>query len=289
MNEFHPFEFEGSFFSPNNCEFTFDQIESKLTEYKDFILGKKYKTEAEKHETFYHRYRYMLALLYLEKYDFSSKKSILEIGGQTIFTEILKEKLKLNIQNTNFDLRNDFPIKNSLFDNIICMEVIEHLSDPHIQTYFFREKAYKFLCECNRVMKNNGIIYASTPNINSAASIFRISRRLSPYMDVFHMHEYSVEETSSLFELSGFRIKSATANTVWDYEKTQNDIVQKLGSVELYLSYSGDNISIVAEKNTSPFNLTRQHLINIFQNHDYLKYSLSEIQEKYSLTQMKNI
>lgn len=82
MNEFHPFEFEGSFFSPNNCEFTFDQIENKLTEYRDFILGKKYKTEAEKHETFYHRHRYMLALLYLEKYDFSSKKAFLKSEGE---------------------------------------------------------------------------------------------------------------------------------------------------------------------------------------------------------------
>lgn len=289
MSEFHPFEFEGSFFTPNNSEFSFEQIENKLNQNKEFMLKKKYRIESDKHEAFYHRYRYMLALLYLEKYDFSSKNTVLEIGGETIFTEIIKNKLDLNIQNTNFDLRDDFPIPNSQFDNIICMEVVEHLSDPHIQAYFAREKTFKFLCECNRIMKNNGIIYASTPNINSAASIYRISRRIPPYMDGCHIHEYSVEEISLLFELAGFSIKSATANTVWDYEKTQHDLVQKLQSAELYLSYSGDDISIVAEKNNLPFYASRDVLIGIFQNHEYLKYSLAEIQEKYSLRRMKKI
>lgn len=60
------------------------------------------------------------------------------------------------------DLTHSFPYENSMFDIIIAMEVMEHINDHEV---FFKE--------CNRILKDNGKILISTPNILSLKSRIR--------------------------------------------------------------------------------------------------------------------
>lgn len=53
------------------------------------------------------------------------------------------------------DLSTEIPFENNYFDLIIANELIEHLADPD-----------KFLKECRRVLKKDGIILIATPNLS---------------------------------------------------------------------------------------------------------------------------
>ena len=53
---------------------------------------------------------------------------------------------------SNLSIYN-MPYKNNTFDAVFIGEIIEHLENP-----------YKAMIEVSRVLKNNGILYLSTPN-----------------------------------------------------------------------------------------------------------------------------
>jgi len=74
------------------------------------------------------------------------------------------------------------PFKNKSFDSLIAGEVIEHLIEPN-----------KFLKECKRVLKNNGLIIISTPNKKSLINrIFKSS---------FHKWHVSLFDVDSIKEI----------------------------------------------------------------------------------------
>jgi len=58
------------------------------------------------------------------------------------------------IKSKQADLNQIIPFKDKTFDIIIAQEIIEHLIDPD-----------KFLEECNRVLKKDGVIIITTPNL----------------------------------------------------------------------------------------------------------------------------
>lgn len=61
------------------------------------------------------------------------------------------------------DISKGFPIEDDCVDLIIAGEIIEHMNNP-----------YKFMRECNRVLKKDGIIILSTPNICSLKSRIKV-------------------------------------------------------------------------------------------------------------------
>ena len=97
---------------------------------------------------------------------------VLELGDPSEFTEILKERCDVNITNTSTDLR--YPIYNSewhQFDLILCMELIEHIKDQNTSdidalSVFTGSGIKCMLKECERLLKDDGTLFVSTPNIH---------------------------------------------------------------------------------------------------------------------------
>jgi SAM-dependent methyltransferase len=74
------------------------------------------------------------------------------------------------------------PFKNKTFDTIITGETVEHLINPK-----------KFLLECNRILKEKGIIILSTPNKKSWVNrVFRSS---------YHHSHISLFDSRQLIEV----------------------------------------------------------------------------------------
>lgn len=93
------------------------------------------------------------------------------------------------------------------FDNIACMEVIEHLENP-----------YHLIREFSRLTKKGSLLVLSTPNI---ANIFsRIKFLLTGELFLFspaerasgHIRPLAFWEVKEILEKSGFRLKSIHTN-----------------------------------------------------------------------------
>jgi 2-polyprenyl-3-methyl-5-hydroxy-6-metoxy-1,4-benzoquinol methylase len=91
------------------------------------------------------------------------------------------------------------PFKNAGFDSVVALEIIEHV-----------ENAIQLLREINRVLKNEGILVLSTPNIahlgNRLRGLFGIDSIKKPE-NPYHKHEYTYEGIAELLESTGFAVE----------------------------------------------------------------------------------
>lgn len=69
--------------------------------------------------------------------------------------QFLAPRIKCKKSNLNIK----FPYKDNTFDIIIALELIEHLENP-----------WNFVREARRVLKHNGLIFLSTPNVSHISS-----------------------------------------------------------------------------------------------------------------------
>lgn len=125
---------------------------------------------------------------------------------QIEFTSILQNKQNQRFSCAQFNIEKDpWPFADNSFDVVLSMEILQHLLlDP---CFSFRE--------ANRVLKNEGTLILTTPNIaryESVASILRgsspytfgiYSQKYSPYGR--HNREYVPREVVRLGECSGFQ------------------------------------------------------------------------------------
>lgn len=119
----------------------------------------------------------------------SENAYILDLGSGDNFLKstILKNNWNyksLDIDNLNFE-KDKFMFENNTFDVIISLAVIEHLDDPSI-----------FLREIYRVLKNNGILFLSTPNWHYSKENF--------YDDFTHKKPYTPKSISNLLKIYKF-------------------------------------------------------------------------------------
>ncbi|MBI4432245.1 MAG: methyltransferase domain-containing protein [Candidatus Omnitrophica bacterium] len=78
------------------------------------------------------------------------------------------------------------------FDVVVMMDVIEHLDDP---------KA--ILTEIRRILKNDGVLYVSTPDIQSVLS--RLLRAKWWGINKYHLFYFSRKTLERLFQVVGFK------------------------------------------------------------------------------------
>ena len=110
------------------------------------------------------------------------------------------------------DITKTLPFKNSTFDYLLLMEVVEHLRNP-----------YDVLKEINRIIKSGGSLILSTPNILNLKSRFRflfegayeyfreppLDQAKRPKENIFNLHlvPYRYQELEYLLAATGFKIK----------------------------------------------------------------------------------
>lgn len=129
-------------------------------------------------------------------------------GSKTKKIKIGKQVFTLH----NFDLEKErFPFTDKKFDFVICGEILEHLGlDPMFM-----------ISEINRVLKNNGALLLTTPNVTSLRNLSKMLIEQSPYLYASftlshdrHNREYSPVEVKMLLEYGGFKLeKLYTYNT----------------------------------------------------------------------------
>lgn len=147
----------------------------------------------------------------------------------------------------NFDLQQQrWPYDDGEFDVVVFCEILEHLNtDP-----------MSVLSEINRVLKKDGLLLLSTPNMASAKSVNYVLAGNSPY--VFghfvpgglptdrHNREYTATEVEHLLQAAGFDIVTLETHNSW--WKDQGHALGKLAAAGLPLAHRGDNTFALGKK-----------------------------------------
>lgn len=112
------------------------------------------------------------------------------------------------------DMTKKFPFEDNACDIIVCIDGIEHIS-----------KQYDFIQESQRVLKKNGEIIISTPNISSIRSRFKWlttghHHKCGSPLDeenpnyLHHIAMISFHEMRYLLHANGFRLTDVTTNRI---------------------------------------------------------------------------
>ncbi|MAF50483.1 MAG: hypothetical protein CMH64_00155 [Nanoarchaeota archaeon] len=149
---------------------------------------------------------------------------LLDIGCSTgIFLEIAKErewdvygvelskwgyeKAKKRISNVYNKTLDKIKFEDNSFDVVTMWDLIEHLTDPN-----------KELKEINRILKNDGNLILTTPNINGFFS--RLTKKNWWAMVRMHLFYFSPKTITKLLEKNGFnviKIKSYSRTIILKY------------------------------------------------------------------------
>lgn len=112
------------------------------------------------------------------------------------------------------DMSKTLPFKEGEFDAVVCIDGIEHIENP-----------FAFIRECNRVLKSNGTLVISTPNITSMRSRWRWfltghhNKCKSPLNEnkpspLHHIHMMGLPKIRYILHTSGFKINRITTNRI---------------------------------------------------------------------------
>ena len=115
------------------------------------------------------------------------------VGIDTTAKNYSDEKITIK----KLKLYNKLPFKSGSFDVVTMIAFIEHITEPS-----------KMLKECNRVLKNNGILIITTPM--SRARVFWETLVNLGFTEEKstkeHVHYFSPEEIEKLLKQTGFRV-----------------------------------------------------------------------------------
>lgn len=174
--------------------------------------------------------------------------------------------------------KTGLPYPDNHFDAVILSEVLEHLNFNPLPVFQ----------EINRIMKNDGILYITTPNqvnfINRIKIILGRSIRNSIYDSLIqldesknticgiHWREYTLLELVQLLEKTGFVISENYYSSTTRIESPQwaKKIFYK--TMNLFFPTLEDSITVIAKKN-------EYKPIKFWFNHEYIKYIKMDPQE----------
>jgi len=119
-------------------------------------------------------------------------------GWRAIGVELIESSALYARENRGLDVRAgtilDIKFADEYFDVITMWETLEHLSAPS-----------NYLREVNRILRMNGAVLISTPNVNSLTR-FLIHNRWEVFSPDKHLYLFSDKTITTLFEKTGFKI-----------------------------------------------------------------------------------
>lgn len=210
--------------------------------YNDDVIKNNYKM---------HLYRYYHSINYIKKYNLYLGK-VLEGGGRTFFTNLVNNYFNVDLDHINVDLRDVSKNYNNKYDNILMMEVIEHITDK----LTYHEKNFSglknFMINLNSFLKIDGKIFITTPNSINANLIYRFINGMSPMNYQIHYHEFTLDEIKNIFINFNFSIIDLC--TIDCYGNIKKPILNFLKKEKADVSKLGSTIFLVAKK-TKDINL----------------------------------
>ena len=154
--------------------------------------------------------------------------------------------IRLNVE------RDRFPFADESFDVALCCELIEHLAEDPMH----------MMIELNRILKWDGLVIITTPNVTSAISIQAALRGRSPYifghynrenefygLSDRHNREYTPDDVRVALEASGFEVVKLFTRDTWN--EPGPEVMQLLANTNVSLELRGDNIFAVGRKTSS--------------------------------------
>jgi len=133
-------------------------------------------------------------------------------GEQVVTNEALGEQYRFRFDHFNVE-KDRFPYEDATFDGVLFCEIIEHLTQDPTHA----------LCEIHRVLKPDGFVIVTTPNVMSLPKLMALlwgrSNIYTPYSGygVYgrHQREYALGELQDLVRGCGFEIVAALSANVY--------------------------------------------------------------------------
>lgn len=108
------------------------------------------------------------------------------------FAKKILESVKLMVADAN----EKIPFNDNYFDIVTMFDVIEHVRSP-----------YDVLKECYRILKPNGLICITTPNLNALEKFWK-GRSWHGYIDPTHIYLFTPDGLEFLVRRVGFKIET---------------------------------------------------------------------------------
>ena len=128
-----------------------------------------------------------------------------EVKGLEVSKKAVQKARKKGIDADVCDVNNKLPLKDNSFDVIVAGEVMEHLFED-----------LDFLDECHRVLKEEGILIVTTPNLISLKNRILMFLGFNPRyaIDDHHYHVYTPRLIKNLFKRSKFNKTKIKGNFI---------------------------------------------------------------------------
>jgi len=131
-----------------------------------------------------------------------SKEKFRRLYGTEISEEAAHIAQKQGVLTTITDLNSSLSYKDNTFDAVTCLDVIEHLPDPRL-----------LLAEIYRVLRPDGQLVATTPNIRYFRNLYRlIFKGTFPHTSADtsvwgggHLHYFTRRDLNTLLNKVGFK------------------------------------------------------------------------------------
>ncbi len=195
----------------------------------------------------FHKTRFEKSLIWIASMDPAGKR-VLELGSESVTTRLIRGFFPTcTLQTTDFEFRRPFPLEDSTFDLVICMEVIEHVFDLEILQATTFSGVNHVLQEIYRILRPGGQLFLTTPNASSTWIIQRALLNQPPLAYEHHFREFTFQEINSLVESAGLEIVEAKAEQVWAFWDFEH-ITDFMSSNGYSLENRGDDTFLVARK-----------------------------------------
>jgi len=138
------------------------------------------------------------------------------------------------------------PFRDGYFDVVYCCHVLEHIVDDS-----------STLNEIHRILKDDGILLLSVPNIFNLSTMFKGKLKLkSPFLSREHLREYKKDELMVLLNRCSFHILSLKmtgfllplGNIVFNFAILQFGLQKIKSYLAERFPESSESIDIIAEK-----------------------------------------
>jgi 2-polyprenyl-3-methyl-5-hydroxy-6-metoxy-1,4-benzoquinol methylase len=135
-------------------------------------------------------------------------KKLVDLGFEVIASDIDPTNFKYkNLRCQKVDLNKDLPYETSSFDFVVCIEGIEHLENP-----------WHTIREFSRILKNEGKLIITTPNVLHLLSrfVYYAKGELLYFSEIDfktgHINPISFTELKTILEKNNFKIEEITNN-----------------------------------------------------------------------------
>lgn len=199
---------------------------------------------------------------YIQEFDLA-RGLVVDIGNpdHAVTRAVWEQFPDVRRVSTSHDLRREgFPSGDGSVDSLICLEVIEHLSDQHYAHATTLSGLFYFLEEVYRVLSVGGRALFTTPNATSFWAIQRALLGDPPLMWEWHFREFTPDEIRRILASVGFSIITLRTEFVWhlwDFGAIHRFMLDNGYRVD----ERGDDMFIVVEK--PPVRIRHPHELDL--------------------------